>query len=89
MGDETVNLPKLAVRVIRPMLEKAGLRWKGYHAGRRGLGTELRILTGNSNAGRDVLGHGSTQVTEQHYEDRMPAEALKGMRLLEEKAGRQ
>jgi hypothetical protein len=43
-------------------------------------------LTGNSNAGRDVLGHGSTQVTEQHYEHAMPEEALKGMRLLEAKS---
>jgi integrase len=86
LGDETVNLPKLAVHVIQPILEKAGLRWKGYHAGRRGLGTTLRALTGNSNAGRDVLGHGSTQVTEQHYEHAMPEEALKGMRLLEAKS---
>jgi integrase len=76
----------LTDRTIKPALKKAGIKWKGLQACRRGLGTTLRVLTGNSNAGRDVLGHTTTQTTEEHYEDRMPEEALKGMRLLEAKA---
>ncbi|HWO32402.1 MAG TPA: hypothetical protein VNO32_26705, partial [Candidatus Acidoferrum sp.] len=72
-------------KIIRPALEKAGLPWKAFHAGRRGLGTALRVLTGNSNAGRDMLGHSTSKVTEEHYEDKMPEEVLKGMRLLEAK----
>jgi integrase len=79
------NLTTLAKGTIRPALEKAGLPWRGYHAGRRGLGTTLRSLTGNSNAGRDMLGHSTSQVTEAHYEAAMPEEVLKGMRLLEAK----
>lgn len=85
---KTTNLDRLAAEVIRPTLREAGCEWKGFHAGRRGLGTTLRALTGNSNAGRDVLGHSTTQVTEVHYEAAMPEEALKGMRLLEEKASK-
>jgi integrase len=81
-----VELKDMACRVIRPALERAGLTWKGYHSGRRGLGTTLRELTGNSNAGRDMLGHSNAQVTEQHYEAAMPEEVLKGMRLLEAKS---
>lgn len=83
-----VSLDGVAGRIIRPALEKAGVPWKGYHACRRGLGTTLRTLTGNSNAGRDMLGHSTTQVTEAHYEDRMPEEALRGMRLLEAKVSK-
>lgn len=83
-----VDLHAVATRTIRPALKKEGLPWKGFHAGRRGLGTTLRALTGNSNAGRDVLGHTTTQVTEQHYEHAMPEEALKGMRLLEERVSK-
>jgi integrase len=79
------NLTTLSRVVIRPALEKAKLPWRGFHAGRRGLGTALRTLTGNSNAGRDMLGHSNSQVTEQHYEAAMPEEVLKGMRLLEAK----
>jgi hypothetical protein len=36
-----------------------------------------------------MLGHSTSQVTEQHYEAAMPEEVLKGMKLLEEKAGKQ
>lgn len=85
-GAEPASLDGLAGRVIRPTLEKAGLPWKGFHAGRRGLGTTLRSLTGNSNAGRDMLGHSNAQVTEAHYEAAMPEEVLRGMKLLEAKA---
>jgi integrase len=80
------DLGVLAKRAIIPTLEKAGLPWHGYHAGRRGLGTTLRELTGNSNAGRDVLGHTTDAVTKAHYEFTLPAEALHGMKLLESKA---
>jgi integrase len=80
------NLTTLSRAIIRPALTKAKLKWKGYHSGRRGLGTTLRTLTGNSNAGRDMLGHSNAQVTEAHYEAAMPEEVLKGMRLLEAKS---
>ena len=79
------NMDWLAREVIRPTLRKAKIQWKGFHAGRRGLGTELRSITGNSTAGRDVLGHATTQVTEGSYEHRLPEDALRGMRLLEAK----
>jgi integrase len=81
-----LHLDLFATTTIKPALLKAGLIWKGYHAGRRGLGSELRSLTGDSTAGRDVLGHATTQVTEQHYEARLPETALKGMKLLEAKS---
>jgi integrase len=87
-GEAPIDLGVYAKKVIIPTLRAAGLQWKGFHAGRRGLGTTLRALTGNSNAGRDVLGHSTTAVTEAHYEHAMPEEALKGMRLLEEKVGK-
>jgi integrase len=80
------DLGQYGKHVIIPTLKKAKLQWKGFHAGRRGLGTALRALTGNSNAGRDMLGHSTTQVTEAHYEAAMPEEVLKGMKLLEAKA---
>jgi integrase len=80
------NLYGLAREVIRPILAKENLKWKGFHAGRRGLGTTLRQLTGNSTAGRDVLGHEDETITKDHYEHALPEEALRGMKLLEAKA---
>jgi integrase len=76
----------IARKTIMPTLKKAGLRWKGYHAGRRGLGTVLRQITGNSTAGRDVLGHEDEAVTKDHYEGALPVGALSAMKLLEAKA---
>jgi integrase len=84
-NETALGLDGLANRVIRPALKRAGVPWKGFHACRRGLGTELRKITGNSNAGQNVLGHSSPQVTQQHYEHAMPEEALRGMKLLEGK----
>jgi integrase len=80
------SLDQFATEVIKPALRKAGLEWKGYHAGRRGLGTELRTITGNSTTGRDVLGHTTTRVTEASYEHPVPEEALRGMKRLEAKS---
>jgi hypothetical protein len=51
----------------KALARAAKLEWKGYHAGRRGLGTVLRQITGNSTAGRDVLGHEDEGVTKDHY----------------------
>ena len=79
------NMDKFANTTIKPALRKAGCEWKGFHAGRRGLGTTLRSLTGNSTAARDVLGHTTTQITEAHYEHRLPEDALRGLKLLEAK----
>jgi integrase len=82
---EALGLDGVARLRIQPALKRAGVPWKGFHACRRGLGTELRKITGNSNAGMNVLGHSDEKVTQQHYEHAMPEEALRGMRLLEGK----
>jgi integrase len=57
-----------------------------FHAGRRGLGTRLRELTGNSTAGQNMLGHTDEVVTQKHYEKALPEEVLRGMKLLEDQA---
>jgi integrase len=79
------DLDALAARIIKPALIKEKLEWKGFHAGRRGLGTVLRQITGNSTAARDVLGHEDEGLTKDHYEGALPEVALSGMKLLEEK----
>ena len=79
------DMANFATKIIKPALKKARIEWRGFHAGRRGLGTELRSITGNSTAGRDVLGHTTTRVTEASYEHTLPEDALRGMKLLEAK----
>jgi integrase len=83
-----LHMDMFANTTIKPALKKAGIEWKGFHAGRRGLGSELRSITGNSTAARDVLGHTTTRVTEEHYEHVLPKDALRGMKQLEAKVTR-
>jgi integrase len=83
-----LSMEYVAVKTIRPALIKAKLEWKGFHAGRRGLGTVLRKITGNSTAGRDVLGHEDEALTKDHYEGKLPEVALAGLKLLEAKVGK-
>jgi integrase len=72
--------PRLGPQPARPsgrVLEKE-LEWKGFHAGRRGLGTVLRALTGNATAVSDVLGHKDEALTKDYYGGRLPEVALAG-----------
>jgi len=78
-----MSLDSLAQRVIIPKLTN-GLRWKGWHAGRRGCGTILTELTGDALAARDILGHSTTKITEQHYIAPIPEAGRKGMMRLQE-----
>jgi len=80
------NLQNTARLRIIPVLEKNKLEWKGFHAGRRGLGTIMKELTGNSTAGRDLLGHTDEVVTQEHYEAVLLQSVVAPLKMLEEKA---
>jgi integrase len=80
---EPADMNHFVRKIIEPTLLKSNIEWRGLHACRRGLGTELKRRTGNSIAGKEILGHTTTETTEGHYEHAMPAEALIGMKLLE------
>jgi integrase len=72
------------LRII-PILEKNKIEWKGFHAGRRGLGTIMKELTGNSTAGRDLLGHTDEKVTQEHYEAFLQQSVVAPLKMLEAK----
>jgi integrase len=79
-----ISLDSMAQRLIIPKLNN-GFRWKGWHAGRRGCSTILTELTGDALAARDILGHSTTKITEQHYIAPIPEAGRKGMAKLEER----
>ena len=80
-----MSLDSMAQRIIIPALKTKGIEWKGWHAGRRGCSTILTELTGDALAARDILGHTTTKVTEQHYIGDIPEAGRKGMAALEAK----
>lgn len=68
-ADRPINLDSLAYWHIKPILKKAGISWKGWHAFRRGNATHLaKQLAGNgTRAASIMLRHSDQGVTEQHY----------------------
>jgi integrase len=79
-----MSLDSMANRLIKPRLNN-GLRWKGWQAGRGGCSTILTELTGDALAARDILGHSTTKITEDHYIGPIPEAGRKGMMKMEER----
>ena len=62
-----INLDGLAADVIVPLLTKAGIRWHGWHAFRRGLATNLHRLGVADKIIQRILRHSNVAVTQSCY----------------------
>jgi integrase len=79
-----MDMELLSRRVIRPMLKAAGLSWKGYHATRRGAGTDMmRATKGNLGAVQMFLGHSTATTTARACIKKNPDVLAAGMKALE------
>ena len=79
-----LNLSNLARRHIRPKLEEEGIKWRGWHAFRRGLATNLHRLGVPDKAIQAILRHANISTTLNNYIKSVPADAVAAMRSLEE-----
>jgi hypothetical protein len=61
------DLDKLALLVIRPVLESSGLRWLGWHGFRRATASNLYALGADDLTVQRVLRHAKVTVTREHY----------------------
>ena len=61
------DLDKMALRVIRPALESAGLQWRGWHAFRRGVASNLFQLGVDELTVQRILRHSKVNVTRERY----------------------
>jgi integrase len=78
-----VNLDALARDVIRPVLEKCGAEWHGWHAFRRSLATNLHRLGVSDEAIQRLLRHSTVAVTQNCYIKTADSDAVAAMRNLE------
>jgi integrase len=78
-----INLDVLARDVIRPTLERHGLRWYGWHAFRRGLATNLHRLDVPDDIIQRILRHSNLAVTQGCYIKTVDADMVAAMRRLE------
>ena len=80
-----LDLDNLADRVIKPVLEANGLKWKGWHAYRRGLATNLHDLGVPDKVIQAILRHEDVKTTQRSYIKTVPSVVTKAMKKLEAK----
>jgi integrase len=81
----TLDLDNLADRVIKPVLTANGLVWKGWHAYRRGLATNLKRLGVDDNVIQAILRHGDVGTTQRSYIKMTRPDVTAAMKRLESK----
>jgi integrase len=78
-----VRLENMLRRDIKPALKLAGLPWKGWHAFRRGVATNLQALGIDPKITQAILRHSDISTTQALYIKTVSADAQKAMRRLE------
>jgi len=81
----TLDLDNLADRVIKPVLKLNGLVWKGWHAYRRGLATNLKRLGVDDMVIQAILRHENVSTTQGSYIKTVRADVTAAMKRLEAK----
>src|SRR5215831_19471851 len=80
-----LDLDNLADRVIKPVLEANGLKWKGWHAYRRGLATNLHEVGVPDKVIQAILRHEDVKTTQRSYIKTVPSVVTEAMKRLEQK----
>ena len=75
-----LDLNALYYREMRDVLEKAGVRWLGWHGFRRGLASNLNRLGVDDSVIQAVLRHSDVSVTQRCYIKTTHPDAVAAMR---------
>jgi integrase len=78
-----LDLDNLADRVIKPVFKANGLKWKGWHAYRRGLATNLHELGVPDIVIQAILRHENVSTTQPSYIKTVPEVVTAAMKRLE------
>ena len=76
-------LNNLANRIIKPIFKKSGIEWKGWHAFRRGLATNLISLKVDPIVVQAILRHSGLGTTLAFYVMTPGSEMREGIQMLE------
>jgi integrase len=80
-----LDLTNITERVIKPVFEANGLEWKGWHAYRRGLATNLKKLGVPDRTIQAILRHENVSTTQRFYIKTAHEDAMDAMRRFEQK----
>ena len=80
---ESMDMDKLAQRVIRPAVEAIGLLWFGWHGFRRGIASNLYQLGANEKIVQRILPHAKPHVTKDRYIKAFDPAVLEAMQWMQ------
>jgi integrase len=80
-----LDLDNVADRVIKPILNLNGMAWKGWHAYRRGLATNLKRLGVADTTIQAILRHENVSTTQSSYIKTVRPDVTAAMKRLESK----
>ena len=78
----SLNLANAARRVIIPKITAKGIPWKGWHASRRGLATDLSVLGVPARVVQGILRHSQISTTMKHYIKSVEEQHVEAMKKL-------
>lgn len=78
-----LHFGNLVNRTIKPALTKAKLQWHGWHAFRRGLGTNLYTLGTADKTVQRILRHADVATTMAYYVKPVPEDTVRAMQALD------
>jgi integrase len=81
-----LSLDSLNIRVITPAMKKAGIVWRGYYPGRRGLSSKLTDTSKNILNATGALRHSNSGTTARHYTQPQKDSVTAAMKHIEELA---
>ena len=73
----------IARKIVKPTLEKAGLKWVGWHGFRRGLATNLYRLGVSDKTIQAILRHANVSTTMNLYVKAVGSDAVAAMQALD------
>jgi integrase len=82
-NQKPLSLNNMLNRQILPALKAANVQWKGWHAFRRGLATNLHALGVDDLTIQRILRHSNVAITQKCYIKTLPEQSIAGMRRLE------
>ena len=78
------NMNNLLHRLILPALQKAGIEWHGWHACRRGLGSNLYAMGVQDMVIKSILRHANVTTTTSYYIKTNSADVRTAMKKFED-----
>jgi len=81
-----LSLDSLNMRVITPAMEKAGIEWRGYYPGRRGISSRVTDTSKNALNSTGLLRHSTPITALKHYTRAQKDSIAAAMKTIEQQA---